>query len=80
MHTNKAPKFGKVELLIKNEGYSDKDLRSTTKIEFLDCGLMITGDYIIVIIDEKDELNHDLTTTGNIFNLKDVSAYKTHAQ
>lgn len=79
MNINTAPKFGKVELLIKNEGYGDKDLRSTTKIEFLDCGLMITGDYIIVVIDEKDELNHDLTT-GNIFNLKDVSAYKTHAQ
>ena len=75
---NRAPKFGKIELLLKEET-NDKAIQSTNKIEFLDCGLMITGDYIIVIIDEKDELNNTLTSTGRIFNLKDVSAYKTHA-
>ena len=73
---NKAPKFGNVELLLR---VKDSDL-STNKIEFNDCGLMITGDYIIVIIDEKDEINHTLTSTGKIYLLKDVIAYKTHAQ
>jgi hypothetical protein len=69
-----APKFGKVELLIKTGG------NSRTKEEFEDCGLMITGDYIIVILDEKDDINNTLTSTGNIFHLKDVQSYKTHAK
>ena len=76
MNSMKAPKFGKVELLLKDK----KDPLSTTKIEFDDCGLMITGDYLIVVIDEKDEIKHTLTSTGRIFDMKDVSAYKTHAQ
>jgi hypothetical protein len=69
-----APKFGKVELLIKT------GINSITKEEFEDCGLMITGDYIIVILDDKDDINNTLTSTGNIFNLKDVQSYKTHAK
>ncbi len=79
MSTNTAPKFGKVELLFKNN-LKPNDLTSVVKLEFLDCGLMITGDHIIVIIDERDEINNTLTSTGRVFNLKEVSAYKTHAQ
>jgi hypothetical protein len=41
---------------------------------------MITGDYIIVILDEKDDINNTLTSTGSIFNLKDIVSYKTHAK
>lgn len=78
MSINTAPKFGRIELLIKNEGYNDKDLRSTTRIQFLDCGLVITGDHIIIVIDEKDESSNSSTSTGRIFSLKDVSAYKTY--
>jgi len=77
MSANRAPKFGKVELLLKS---TTNDPLNTTKVEFGDCGLMITGDHIIVIIDEKDELKNTLTSTGNIFNLRDVQAYKTYAQ
>jgi hypothetical protein len=69
-----APKFGKVELLMKTGGHS------RTLETFEDCGLMITGDYIIVILDEKDDINNSLTSTGNIFNLKDIVSYKTHAK
>jgi hypothetical protein len=46
MTSNMAPKFGKVELLLKTD---DSSLPSTINISFEDCGLMITGDYIIVI-------------------------------
>lgn len=76
MNTNMTPKFSKVELLVKNEGYSDRDLRSKIKIEFLNCSLIITGDFIIVVIDGADG---DITTTNNVYNLKDIEAYKTHA-
>lgn len=68
-----APKFGKVELLVKTTS-------ARTNLTFEDCGLMITGDYIIVILDEKDELNHTLTSVGKIFPLKDIDSYKTHAK
>jgi hypothetical protein len=77
MATNMAPKFGKVELLVKSQS---SDLPSTTNISFDDCGLMITGDYIVVIIDERDEVNNTLTSTGKIFPLKDLVAYKTHSR
>lgn len=77
---NTAPKFGKIELLIKQPKVSfTSDIQSTEKIEFLDAGLMITGDHIIVIIDERDELKNTLTSTGKIFNLNDIVAYKTHS-
>lgn len=72
----KAPKFGKVELLIKK---ITNDSLSIEKVEFEDCGLMITGDYIIVVLDEKN-IDETLTSTGRIFHLSEVSAYKTHAQ
>lgn len=77
---NRAPKFGKIELLIKNDSPNkDKGIQSNEKIEFLDSGLMITGDYLIVIIDERDELNNTLTSTGKIFHLNQILAYKTHS-
>ncbi len=76
---NTAPKYSKIELLIFNEGYEKNDLRSTTRVSFLDCGMIISGDHLIIVMDDKDELNHSLTTTGRIFNLKDVSGYKTYA-
>lgn len=69
-----APKFGKVELMMRTGG------DSRTVQSFDDCGLMITGDYIIVILDEKDDINNTLTSTGSIFNLKDIVSYKTHAK
>ena len=75
-----APKFSKVELLIKNKDYSKGNSTSITKIEFDDCGLMITGDYIIVILDERDEINKMNTSTGRIFNMHEISAYKTYGQ
>jgi hypothetical protein len=79
---NTAPKFSKVELLIKKvvdtKGFPA--FPSVTRLEYLDCGLMITGEYIIVIIDERDEINNSLTSTGKIYPMKDIVSYKTHAQ
>ena len=72
MTTNMAPKFGKVELLIKNGSIGVDNL------VFEDCGLMITGDYLIVIIDERDELKNTATSTGKIFKLSEIKSYKTH--
>jgi hypothetical protein len=78
MSLNKAPKFGKVELLLKSKN-KDTVASSITRVEFEDCGLMITGDYLIVITDEKDELKTTLTSTGKIFHMSEIEAYKTHS-
>jgi hypothetical protein len=76
---NRAPKFSKIELVIKDLTKKDKAIVSTEKLEFLDSGLMITGDYLIVVIDERNELDNTLTSTGKVFNMNQVVAYKTHS-
>jgi hypothetical protein len=74
-----APKFGRVEILVKTEGPTKGSI-SIIKQTFDDCGLMITGDYIIVIIDERDEINNTLTSTGKIFSLKNIDSYRTYSK
>jgi hypothetical protein len=68
--TDRVPKFSKVELLRKNGG-------SIKLEEFLDCGLVITGDYIIVIEDTTKSETSPITSKGIIFNLGEISSYKT---
>lgn len=77
MSVNTIPKFGKVELLIHNPTKNNEF--GKTKISFDDCGLMITGDYIIIVIDEKNDINSTNTSTGKIYPLSQVLEYKTHA-
>lgn len=72
---NSVPKFGKVEILLKPERIN----YSTQLQVFEDCGLVITGNYLIVIIDERDEKQTSVTTTSRIFDLGTVHSYKTHA-
>ena len=78
MNQNSVPKYSKVELLLK--GSNKHGVQAMTRLEFFDCGLMITGDYIVVVIDEKDDIQNSLTSTGEIFHMSEVSKYKTHAQ
>jgi len=79
--TNRAPKYSKIELLLNTDKITHITQRegSVEKLEFLDCGLMITGDYLVVIIDEQDEMKNTLTSTGKIFPMAKIKAYKTHA-
>ena len=81
---NTAPKYSKVELFLMIDIKSQDSLRTkqndfpqTTKLEFNDAGLIITGDYIIVIEDEVSP-EHSLTSTGKIFQLAEIKAYKTY--
>jgi hypothetical protein len=66
-----APIFGKVELLIKEQN-------GITKKEWHDSGLVITGDYLIVVVNEKDDIETTNTTTGLIYHMSEVESYKTH--
>jgi len=71
-----APKFGKVELLIKD----GKNGEFRTKVEYDDCGMVITGDYIIIVIDEKNDVETTETSTGKIYHMDNIDSYKTHAK
>lgn len=68
-----APKFGKVELLLK-EGSSIK------KETFDDCGMIITGDYLIIVEDSKEDINTTTTSVGTLYHLKEIHSYKTHSK
>jgi len=66
-----APTFNKIELLIK-------DKESLIKEEYYDSGMMITGDYIIIVMkDVGDDSLEFNATKGLVYNLKDVKSYKT---
>lgn len=68
-----APKFGKVELILK-EG----DNRE--RISYDDCGMVITGNYIIIVEDEKSDVETTTTSTATIYNISEIAQYKTHAK
>lgn len=69
MANNHIPKFAKVSLRLRLRGTDDLSVHTST---FENCGLMITGDYLIITIDDGEGTN------GKIFNLKDVLEYKTY--
>lgn len=75
---NTPIKFDKIEILIKTI-VDDVVMPSTTKIEFNDCGLNITGEYMIISVEERVETNAKINTTvtNRIYNLSEVVAYKT---
>jgi hypothetical protein len=75
---NSPIKFDKIEVLVKNV-VNDVVLPSTTKIEFNNCGLNITGEYMIISVEERTGDNYKINTTvtNRIYNLSDVVAYKT---
>ena len=70
--------FSKIELLISDNPLKN-DLPSIIKLTFLNCDFIIKNGYIVIITDEKDELDNVLTSTGKIFPLSHVNAYKTYS-
>ncbi len=77
---NSLIKLDKIEILIKNI-VNDVVLPSTIKIEFNNCRLNITGEYMIISVEEimetENEFISTVTTTNRIYNLSEVVAYKT---
>ncbi len=70
MSINAVPKFSKVALRRKLELEEGYDLVIDT---YENCGLMITGDFMIVTIDEGDA-----STKGKVYKLSDIFDYKTY--
>jgi len=86
LHT--APKFKKIELLLKlggtktydeNDSLRDLDLQRTTKITMEDCAMVITGDYIIITQDEgENEIGVEIKSTSKIYNLSEIDSYRLY--
>jgi hypothetical protein len=70
MSINTVPKFSKVALRRKFESEESYDLITDT---YENCGLMITGNFMIVTIDEGDA-----STKGKVYKLSDIYDYKTY--
>ncbi len=68
-----APIFGKVELWVKSGN-------GVSKSEYIDSGMVITGNYLIIVENETADAENTVTSTGTLFNLSDVVRYKTHAK
>jgi hypothetical protein len=76
---NNLPHFKTIEILKKLTN------GSIHRIEFKDCSMMITGNHLIIITNQYDKskynnlTNHEwlVSTTGDIFNLSEIKAYKT---
>lgn len=75
---NTSIKFDKVEILIKNI-VKDVVMPSTTKLEYNNCNITITGEYLIVSTEEKieDQAKVNSTVTNRLYNLSEIVAYKT---
>jgi hypothetical protein len=63
-----APKYGKIELF----------LRDGNTETFNNCGMVITGDNLIIVIDEKDSIANTEVSNGTIFPISQIASYKTH--
>lgn len=68
-----APIFGKIELLIKENEKVNRE-------EFYDSGMVITGNYIIIVVNERDDVESTNSSTGIIYNMEDIKSYRTHAK
>jgi hypothetical protein len=84
---NTAPKFKKVELLLKlggtknynqNDSLRDLDLERTTKITMEDCSLVITGEYLIVTKDDDNFDTEESKSTSKIYNLSEIDSYRIY--
>ena len=67
------PIFGKVEVWVKNGN-------STIKSEYIDSGILITGDYLIIVKNETMDGDNTITSTGTLFNLSELIRYKTYTK
>lgn len=84
MFDTKMPKYSKIEVILKDKSEEiwNDGLKSSvpqkTHYTFEDAGLVITGNSLIIVIDGKNEIDDTLSSTGKIFDLKDVATYKTY--
>jgi len=78
-----APKFSKVEIHFNTQvdNLKPQNIGTKTKtLHFEDAGLMITGDYMILVLDNKADAETSANSTGHVYPLSSVVSYTTHAK
>ncbi len=70
-----APKFKRVELLLKDTK-NKNDMKSLYKIGYDDCAMVITGDYIIITIENNNYIDEPSSVTGKIHKLEEIDSYR----
>lgn len=68
-----APIFGKVELWVKVSS-------NIIKEEYTDSGMVITGNYLIIVENETADAESTVTSTGTLYELSNIKKYRTHAK
>ena len=76
-----CPKFKKIVLILKViDHYGvDKDIIPNIKIVHHNCGMVITGDYVIITEEELTDVNDEKPSEkGKIYELKEIESYKLY--
>ena len=72
-----APKFKKIKLLLKVDNETDSLMTNKYNITHEDCGMVITGDYIIITEDQgNNTIDEEQSSVGKIYSLKEIDSYK----
>lgn len=66
-----APKYSKIELFNK-----DNELEASHE----DCGMFITGELFVIVEDSNDSVQNNKVSEGILYNMKDLSRYKTYKE
>jgi len=64
-----APKYSKIELFDQ-----DGEIKATHE----DCGMFITGELFVIVEDTNDSLQNNQVSEGILYNMKEISKYKTY--
>jgi hypothetical protein len=85
-----APTYSKIVLLVKTNYYKrsilteeddiiSDELPSTVVVEYEDCGMIITGDYIIIAQEQnKDDKTKEKFTDNKIYNIDEVESFRLY--
>ena len=77
-----APKYSRVEIMFKENAGSKilNEIINSSKdplMVFEDCGVMITGDFLLIILDNVSEIPESIKCTKtHIFPLNQIEYYK----
>lgn len=66
----KAPIYAKVELLERIDN-------NVIRHEFNGAGMVITGNYIVIVTEHTDKKNNNQIMTGKIYNIENIVSYQT---
>jgi hypothetical protein len=67
--------YDKLELLVKNR-VNNFEMPTTTKVELKNCDYKLHGDYLI--INEYSSTDDENIVTNRLFNLDEISAFRTY--